>query len=279
MYINADPEAGTAAAGGIGGPTGQRIDTRPSVIDLWEAARRDLEAAGAAILEVDFPLVANYEGDRPGAPTILSRGLVSPAYLRREILDLSAWAWEDFLRANGDPALPSLAGVDGASIFPPPPGALPDRYTGLDDDIAEYPEWVRRHPGATWADMPELESGVRGLEETRRRDLEDWMDAQALDAVVFPAVADVGPADMDVSPASADLGWRNGVWVANGNLAVRHLGVPTVTVPMGTMADIGMPVGLTFAGRAYDDTRLLRLAAAFEATRARRTEPPRTPRL
>jgi hypothetical protein len=54
--------------------------------------------------------------------------------------------------------------------------------------------------------------------------------------------------------------------VANGNLAIRHLGVPTVTVPMGVMADIGMPVGLTFAGRAYDDNALLRLASAFEAT-------------
>ena len=71
---------------------------------------------------------------------------------------------------------------------------------------------------------------------------------------------------MDVNEASADLGWRNGVWVANGNLVPRHLGIPTVTVPMGTMADIGMPVGLTFAGRAYDDTALLTLAAAFEAT-------------
>jgi len=105
------------------------------------------------------------------------------------------------------------------------------------------------------------------------------MDGLGLDAVVFPAVADVGPADMDVDQASADLGWRNGVWVANGNLAIRHLGVPTVTVPMGTMTDIGMPVGLTFAGRAYDDIRLLQLARAFEATGARRTEPARTPRL
>ncbi len=115
-----------------------------------------------------------------------------------------------------------------------------------------------------------------GLEETRRIDLEEWMDDLGLDAVVFPAVADVGPADMDVNEASADLGWRNGVWVANGNLAIRHLGIPTVTVPMGTMADIGMPVGLTFAGRAYDDTALLALAAAFEATGSRRTTPPLT---
>jgi amidase len=45
------------------------------------------------------------------------------------------------------------------------------------------------------------------------------------------------------------------------------------------MNDTGMPVGLTLAGRAYDDTRLLRLAAAIEATGRRRTQPARTPRL
>ena len=279
MYINADEEAGTGEHVGIGGPTGQRIRTRDSVIALWEAARRDLEAAGAEVVETNFPVVSNYEGDRPGAPTVATRGLVSPAYLRREIIDLSAWGWDDFLAANGDPALNTLADVDGARIFPQPEGALPDRYTGFDDDIAEYPDWVREHPGTTLEGIPELADGLRGLEETRRVDLEEWMAGLGVDAVVFPAVADVAPADMDVNPGSADLGWRNGVWVANGNLVPRHLGIPTVTVPMGTMADTGMPVGLTFAGRAYDDAALLALATAFEATGHRRTEPPRTPRL
>lgn len=279
MYINADQEAGTSERPGIGGPTGQRIDTRRSIVELWEAARADLEASGVTVVEVDFPVVSNYEGDRPGAPTISTRGLVSPEYLKREIVDLSAWGWDDFLASNGDPRLHSLTQVDGARIFPHPDGALPDRYTGFDDDIATYPDHVLEHPVSSFTDIPELAAGVRGLEETRRLDLEEWLLAQRLDAVVFPAVADVGPADMDVNEASADLGWRNGVWVANGNLAIRHLGIPTVTVPMGTTADIGMPVGLTFAGRAYDDTSLLRLAAAFEATGERRTEPPRTPRL
>ncbi len=279
MYVNADPGAGTAENPGIGGPTGRRIETRPSVMALWEAARRDLEAAGAEVVEVDFPVVSNYEGDRPGAPTIATRGLVSREYLHREILDLSAWAWHDFLDANGDPALHDLADVDGALIFPHPPGALPDRYDGFDDDIADYPGFVRAHGVPVLTGIPHLAEGLAGLEETRRVDLEQWMDCLGLDAVVFPAVADVGPADADVDPASAEAAWRNGVWVANGNLVPRHLGIPTVTVPMGSMTDTGMPVGLTIAGRAWDDTALLRLGAAFEATGSRRTEPPRTPPL
>ena len=277
MYINADAAAGTGTT--IGGPTGARIDTRASVMERWEAARRALEAAGAEVVVVDFPVVTNYEGDRAGAPTIHTRGLVSPEFLRSEIIDLSAWAWDDFLRANGDPNLATLTAVDGSRIFPQPPGALPDRYVGFDDDIATYPAQVAAHPYASVTEIPHLAAGLRGLEATRRIDLEAWMDELSLDAVVFPAVADIGAADMDVNPESADAGWRNGVWVANGNLVPRHLGIPTVTVPMGTLNDIGMPVGLTFAGRAYDDTTLLRLALAFEATGNLRTEPPRTPRL
>ena len=108
MYINADDEAGTNPDGGIGGPTGQRVVTRASVIEAWQAARADFEAAGAEVVETDFPVVSDYEGDRLGAPTIRTRGLVSPEYLDREINDLSSWAWDDFLSANGDPNLPTL---------------------------------------------------------------------------------------------------------------------------------------------------------------------------
>ena len=279
MYINADPEAGTGEAVGIGGPTGRRIETRPSMVALCAAARAALEAAGAEVVVTDFPVVSNYEGDRPGAPTISTRGLVSPDYLHREIVDLSAWAWDDFLAANADPALHRLADVDGKRISPVPEGSLPDRYHGFDDSIPDYPTHLRDHPITAFTEIPDLAEGFIGLEETRRIDLEAWMDGLGLDAVIFPAVADIGPADADVNPASAELAWRNGTWVANGNLAIRHLGIPTVTVPMGMMADIGMPAGLTFAGRAWDDTALLGYACAFEETGNYRQMPPRTPEL
>ncbi|UXZ94542.1 amidase [Pseudomonas phytophila] len=278
MYINADPLAGTAEKPGIGGPTGQRIITRPSVIDLWQEARKALEAAGAEVIEVDFPLVSNCEGDRPGAPTVFTRGLVSKEFLHHELWDLSAWAFDEFLRANGDPALNRLADVDGAKIFPHDPGTLPNREDDLAAGMDEYVRMAER--GITpWNEIPTLPDGLRGLEQTRRIDLEDWMEGLGLDAVLFPTVADVGPANADVDLQSADIAWSNGVWVANGNLAIRHLGVPTVTVPMGVMADIGMPIGLTFAGRAYDDSNLLRFASAFESMGSKRMIPPRTPTL
>lgn len=278
MYINADPEAGTSEKPGIGGPTGQRIHTRPSVISLWEQARQALEAAGAQVLEVDFPLVSNCEGDRPGAPTVYNRGLVSKEFLHDELWELSGWAFDDFLRANDDPKLNRLADVDGPQIFPHDPGTLPNREDDLAAGMDQYVNMAKRGL-KTWDQIDTLADGLRGLEQTRRIDLEDWMDRLGLDAVLFPTVADVGPADADINPESADIAWSNGVWVANGNLAIRHLGVPTVTVPMGVMADIGMPVGLTFAGRAYDDSSLLRLASAFEATGSKRLIPPRTPAL
>ncbi|KWX31863.1 amidase [Pseudomonas aeruginosa] len=278
MFINADPDAGTSESPGIGGPTGQRIHTRPSVIALWEQARKALEAAGAEVIEVDFPLVSNCEGDRPGAPTVFNRGLVSKEFLHDELWELSAWGFDDFLRANGDPKLNRLADVDGPQIFPHDPGTLPNREGDLAAGMDEYVRMAERGI-KPWDRIATLPDGLRGLEETRRIDLEEWMRRLRLDAVLFPTVADVGPADADVNPASADIAWSNGVWVANGNLAIRHLGVPTVTVPMGVMADIGMPVGLTFAGRAYDDSALLHFAAAFESTGSRRIVPPRTPPL
>jgi amidase len=216
MYVNADDDAGVGATG-IGGPTGRRIETRPSIVDLFDSVRRDLLDAGADVVDVDFPVVSNYEGDRAGAPTIATRGLVSTEFLRREIVDLSAWAWDDFLAANGDPALHRLAEVDGSRISPAPSGALPDRYEGFDDDIAEYPGFIRDNPIDSFLGITAIPEGVHALERTRQIDLEQWMDELGLDAVVFPAVADVGPTWTSTrhprtSAGAMASGWPTATW-------------------------------------------------------------------
>ena len=280
MYINGEPT------------NPDRIETRPSIVELWRSARADLEALGAEVIETDFEVVTKYE-DKAGAEgNLVAAGFLPESYAEHELNELCMWSWNDFLTANADaatdatPKPASLAEVDGERIFPQPTGALPDQY---DKHVSRYsPEDVLLESYATRArtegitpleNIPDIAEGIRGLEAARIEYLEKWMLAQGIDAVVFPAVADVGPADMDVNPASAMLGWRNGTWVANGNVVIRHLGIPTVTTPMGLMADIGMPVGLTFAGRAYDDANLLSYASAFDAHRNRRVAAPRTPEL
>jgi amidase len=265
MYINKDKDAP------------KPITTRPSVVALWETIAGDLEALGVTIIEVDFPVVSNYERDRPGARSMVDRGLVPTDFGTSEYWHLVQFGWDDFLRANADPAIPSLSAVNGNLIFPATPDTLPDRYDGV-PDWALYPAAAGSESVLAPDDIPSLYEGLRGLEETRRLDFEAWLDHNGLDAVVFPACADVAPFDADRNPASNEIAWRNGTWVANGNQAIRHLGIPTVTVPMGVMADIGMPVGLTIAGKAYDDCALLRFAVAIESS-SRRSTPQRTPPL
>lgn len=270
IYVNGDPDSAIP------------IDTRESVMELWRALRADLEAAGAEVVETDFPVVERYEKLHEGDEDFLDRGFVTREFLDDEVGDLAVWAMDAFLRSNGDPDLNRLADADPTRIFPPPAGALHDRYGiwhfDISYDIGDYVQRARAWE-PDWREVPSLERGLRGLEHTRRVDFEQWLHEEGFDAVTFPTQSDVGPADADVNPASADIAWRNGVWVSNGNLVPRHLGIPTVTVPMGTMADTGMPVGLTIAGAAYSDTRLVQLGAAIAALGERRTPPPRTPAL
>jgi hypothetical protein len=127
--------------------------------------------------------------------------------------------------------------------------------------------------------LPGMKEGLKSLEDARRRTLENWMESLGLDAVVFPANGDVGPSGADIDNEASRLAWRNGVLYSNGNLAIRHLGVPTISVPMGIMKDTKLPVNITFAGRAYDDNRLLEFGYAFEAATQHRQMPPLVPAL
>jgi amidase len=280
MFLGKDPQQGTGT--GMGSVTGQRIEPRPSMLKLWDAFVAKLVAAGAEVVETDFPVVSNYEADRAGAPNIFNRGIVPAEFFDAEIWDLSIWSWDYFLKLNGQSDLHTMTQVDGPKIFPAPDGALKDRYAEFDFDPADYVKRAKEKGIIDPFNGPDSKifaKGLAALEETRKRDLEDWLSENGFVAAIFPTLTDVGPADSDVNESSANKTWRNGVWVATGNLAIRHLGIPTVNVPLGTAEDIGMPFGLTIAGAAYSDAELLRLGSIFEALNPVRTVPTRTPEL
>lgn len=245
---------------------------RPTVRLLWDRAAEDLRALGAEVVEVDFPVVSNYEENRPGAVGLPARGLVPPTWRGLEGGTLTAMAFDEFLRENGDPELDTWADVDGDTVFPVEDAPVPVWITRARGgfDWQRLAELVKQGLPKSYDDVPELAHLLLGLEEARKQDFEDWLVAHGLDFVVFPAAGDVGRDDLFTRPESLEEASRNGVVYSNGNRVIRHLGIPTVTVPMGFMADIQMPVGLTFAGPAYSDDRLLDYAWAYEqATRQR----------
>ena len=258
------------------------IDIHPDVLALWETARTVLESCGATIIEVDFPVVDNYGTHQRDTATLVDRGFLPQDFIKNEVHDLSAWAVEDFLKANGDPRFDSLATVDGSKLFPLPTGTIPDVIDHYGPeylfDLAEYVHIVQSGV-PRFQDIPTIRDGAIGLEAARIVDLEDWMDQLSLDALVFPAAADVGREDAERNSRSYEHSWRKGVGVSNGGLAIRHYGIPTVTVPMGSMKSTNMPVGLTFAGRAYSDWKLISYAGAFEDQSPARRVPDSTPAL
>ena len=86
------------------------------------------------------------------------------------------------------------------------------------------------------------------------------------DALIYPSVA--SPPNVLGQPLAA----------GSGNRLSPFSGFPAITVPAGFTAD-GLPVGLEFLGRAYDEPTLLKLTYAFEQGTGFRQPPTTTPPL
>jgi Asp-tRNA(Asn)/Glu-tRNA(Gln) amidotransferase A subunit family amidase len=248
----------------------------PEVITTWQQTEKDLKALGAEVIHTDFPLVTNYENDstsgeannvegRPADWNLLERGI------------LIAKAWDEFLQQNDDPNIKSLADIkDPAMLFPKPDGYLPDKFLEVRNwiDYPGLPALMKTIDYKSIHDQPGMQQALTALEDQRKRDLNDWLTANNLDLIAFPAQGDVGLADLETNYESTKHSLTNGVKYSNGNRAIRHLGVPTVSVPMGMLGEKGMPVNITFAGRAYQDEKLLAYAYAYEQGTKKRVGPP-----
>jgi amidase len=100
------------------------------------------------------------------------------------------------------------------------------------------------------------------LRLARAEGLDAALQAHTLDALVAPSG---GPAWL--------VDWINGDHYSGGSSTLAAVaGYPSITVPAGEI--VGLPVGLSFIGAAWQEPKLIRLAYAFEqATHTRR--PPR----
>ena len=229
----------------------------------------------------DLPMIEKYEGSAPGGEQLAALGVLPEGWMDTEFNEILAHGWDTFLRTNNDPALNRLASVEHTQIFPAPSSSLPDRY----GEVVDYENRYRDVVAMAAAGLPPVEQlpgfteGLAALEALRKSLFEDWLQDLGLDGIVFPAYADVGAQDADITKDSADRAGDNRVFFSNGNYALRHFGIPSITVAMGIMEDTGMPVGLTIAGPAYKDKELLSYGYAFEAAGSLRTSPRLAPRL
>jgi aspartyl-tRNA(Asn)/glutamyl-tRNA(Gln) amidotransferase subunit A len=80
-----------------------------------------------------------------------------------------------------------------------------------------------------------------------------------LDAVVVPTLATVAP-PIDRPFHEYQTGWRGSSIGVAGNAA----GLPAITIPNG-VGERGLPTALEFVGRAFEENRLIAVAAAYQS--------------
>ena len=211
-----------------------------------------LEARGATVVRANIPTAGWLGG--PGTEMAIPRAAATAGPTRREPArrpivfvcelkhDLNAYLRDWLPEAQGDGiAIRRLADIIAFNE------ANAGRALRYGQDIFLAAE-------ATSGDLSEPEyraARAADLRASRTLGLDAYMERHRLDAVLFPGAA--------------------------GAAIAAKAGYPSVQVPAGFARGSGIPdtpFGATFAGRAWSEPTLLRIAHAFEeATRARRPPP------
>jgi amidase len=108
-------------------------------------------------------------------------------------------------------------------------------------------------------DKAYLDALERCRQMSRTEGIDALMDKHQLDAIVAPSGGPSGTTDL----VYGDRG------VGGSSSPAAVAGYPNITVPAGQVS--GLPVGISFFGRAYSEPTLLKIAYAFEqGTKARK---------
>jgi amidase len=136
-----------------------------------------------------------------------------------------------------------------------------------------HPSIERRLETSQAVDLPPEENpGCHSRDEfvaRLRNAVESVMDAQRLDALVYPTWSNPPRLIGDLNTPHGD----------NNQLFSPATGFPAITVPMGYLRGGILPSGLQFFGRAWDEGRLIRLAYAYEQGTKHRRPPASVPPL
>ncbi|MEO7085731.1 MAG: amidase family protein [Gemmatimonadaceae bacterium] len=93
------------------------------------------------------------------------------------------------------------------------------------------------------------------------------MDRLQLDALVYPTWSNPPRLIGDMNTPAGD----------NSQYFSPTTGMPAITVPMGYTRNNTLPAGMTIFGRAFDESRLIKLAYSYEQSTKWRREPASTP--
>ena len=110
-------------------------------------------------------------------------------------------------------------------------------------------------------DKPYLDAREKCIRCFRTEGIDAVMNEHKLDALVSPSGGPAGATDL----LYGDRG------VGGSSTAPAVAGYPNITVPAGNV--LGLPVGLSFWGRAWSEPVLLKLAYAFEQLTQARIAP------
>lgn len=204
-----------------------------------EAALGTMRAQGATIVDVRFP---------PWLLTVKGDWYFTVRYpdFRSQIEDYLATLGPEYPKT-----LQEMIARSDRIVAPMPDGSRPNpvrwnifREEEAGGELTDYEYVAMREHG-----FPMVQAIVHGM-----------LDAQDLDAIVYP------PSNTPPALRSAVNHFGGMVGTNIASLA----GLPDLVVPAGFTPE-GLPVGISFLGRAFSEPRLFSLGYAFEqATRARR---------